>query len=449
MAQTGNHKGLQFGIFLAPFHRLGENPTLGMARDMELIEWIDELGYDEAWIGEHHSAGWETIASPEVFMAAAVERTRYIRLGSGVTSLPYHHPLMVANRIIQLDHHTRGRVMFGAGMIKVRGDACWHDLTCLVFHYETQPNPNPLSFWLHHQPVWFHQAGVAFNHFVELVVPWGYFAPRRVRHAAALLTILFQGLIILSGNLSFLNWLTIVPALACFDDRVTRRCVPRALRARVEARLAGRAPSRLQTGVGWAVAVLVALPMLAASGAPTVACALGLVVGGAARGLVLQPAQLQPVGLRGQQALQRRQIEHGLRDGVLGARGHFRFQACHFAIQIRSALIHRDAQRERSLGAEFVATEVQAAVEIVRDAGEADGVDVNGAAAHAGDAKDVVHTKCISSQQVALQVARVAAAGNGVDDGFEIGFVLDHARRAQRVHERAVGEAHGVDAGLL
>ena len=115
MAQTGNHKGLQFGIFLAPFHRVGENPTLGMARDMELIEWIDELGYDEAWIGEHHSAGWETIASPELFIAAAVERTRYIRLGSGVTSLPYHHPLMVANRFVQLDHMSRGRTMLGCG----------------------------------------------------------------------------------------------------------------------------------------------------------------------------------------------------------------------------------------------------------------------------------------------------------------------------------------------
>ena len=109
MAQTGNHKGLTFGIFLAPFHRVGENPTLAMARDMELIEWIDELGYDEAWIGEHHSAGWETIASPELFIGAAIERTRYIRLGSGVTSLPYHHPLMVANRFVQLDHMSRGR----------------------------------------------------------------------------------------------------------------------------------------------------------------------------------------------------------------------------------------------------------------------------------------------------------------------------------------------------
>src|ERR1043166_5894273 len=86
MAQTGNHKGLTFGIFLAPFHRVGENPTLAMARDMELVEWIDELGYDEAWIGEHHSAGWELIASPEVFIGALIERTRFIRLAGGVPS---------------------------------------------------------------------------------------------------------------------------------------------------------------------------------------------------------------------------------------------------------------------------------------------------------------------------------------------------------------------------
>ena len=123
MAQTGNHKGLTFGIFLAPFHRVGENPTLSMARDMELIEWLDELGYDEAWIGEHHSAGWETIAAPEVFIGAAIERTRFIRLGSGVTSLPYHHPLMVANRFVQLDHMSRGRTMLGCGPGALPSDA--------------------------------------------------------------------------------------------------------------------------------------------------------------------------------------------------------------------------------------------------------------------------------------------------------------------------------------
>jgi limonene 1,2-monooxygenase len=114
---------LRFGIFLAPFHRVGDNPTLAIERDINLVEWLDHLGYDEAWIGEHHSAGWETIASPEVFIGAAIERTRYIRLGSGVTSLPYHHPLMVAQRWVQLDHLSRGRTMLGCGPGALASDA--------------------------------------------------------------------------------------------------------------------------------------------------------------------------------------------------------------------------------------------------------------------------------------------------------------------------------------
>ena len=106
---------MKFGIFMAPFHWKGENPTLSLERDLETIQWLDQLGYDEAWIGEHHSAGWEIIASPEVFMAAAAERTRNIMLGTGVISLPYHHPLMTANRMVLLDHLTRGRAMLGVG----------------------------------------------------------------------------------------------------------------------------------------------------------------------------------------------------------------------------------------------------------------------------------------------------------------------------------------------
>lgn len=117
------HRGLRFGIFLAPFHRVGDNPTLALGRDMELIEWLDTLGYDEAWIGEHHSAGWEIIASPEIFMGAAFERTKHIRLGSGVTSLPYHHPFMVAQRFVQLDHMSRGRAMLGCGPGALVSDA--------------------------------------------------------------------------------------------------------------------------------------------------------------------------------------------------------------------------------------------------------------------------------------------------------------------------------------
>ena len=106
---------MKFGIFLGPFHKTNENPTLAIHRDMELVQWLDELGYDEAWIGEHHSAGWETISSPELFIAAVAERTKQIKLGTGVISLPYHHPFMVANRMVQLDHMTRGRVLFGVG----------------------------------------------------------------------------------------------------------------------------------------------------------------------------------------------------------------------------------------------------------------------------------------------------------------------------------------------
>ena len=106
---------MKFGIFLGPFHRVGENPTLALDRDIELLQWLDHLGFDEAWIGEHHSAGWETIASPEVFIANVAERTRHIKLGTGVMSLPYHQPLMATNRMVLLDHLTRGRAMMGVG----------------------------------------------------------------------------------------------------------------------------------------------------------------------------------------------------------------------------------------------------------------------------------------------------------------------------------------------
>ena len=106
---------LRFGVFITPFHALGQSPTVALEYDLERVVALDRLGFDEAWFGEHHSGGYELIACPEVFIAAAAERTRHIRLGTGVVSLPYHHPLMVADRWVLLDHLTRGRVMFGAG----------------------------------------------------------------------------------------------------------------------------------------------------------------------------------------------------------------------------------------------------------------------------------------------------------------------------------------------
>ncbi|XP_074960796.1 lipase maturation factor 1 isoform X3 [Phalacrocorax aristotelis] len=110
------------------------------------------------------------------------------------------------------------RIMLGAGLIKIRGDRCWRELTCMDYHYETQPVPNPIAYFMHRSPWWFHQFETLVNHFIELVVPFFLFLGRRLCIAHGLLQILFQVLLIISGNLSFLNWLTIVPSIACFDD---------------------------------------------------------------------------------------------------------------------------------------------------------------------------------------------------------------------------------------
>uniref|UniRef100_A0A8C5ZUG3 Lipase maturation factor n=1 Tax=Marmota marmota marmota TaxID=9994 RepID=A0A8C5ZUG3_MARMA len=110
------------------------------------------------------------------------------------------------------------RIMLGAGLIKIRGDQCWRDLTCLDFHYETQPVPSPLAYFLHRTPWWVHRFEALSNHFLELLVPFFLFLGRRMCILHGVLQILFQVVLILSGNLSFLNWLTIVPSLSCFDD---------------------------------------------------------------------------------------------------------------------------------------------------------------------------------------------------------------------------------------
>jgi limonene 1,2-monooxygenase len=114
---------MRFGLFMAPFHPTGQNPTVALERDLDLIVHLDKLGFHEVWVGEHHSGGYEIIASPEVFIAVAAERTRHIRLGSGVNSLPYHHPLLLADRFVLLDHLTRGRVMLGCGPGQLTSDA--------------------------------------------------------------------------------------------------------------------------------------------------------------------------------------------------------------------------------------------------------------------------------------------------------------------------------------
>jgi limonene 1,2-monooxygenase len=114
---------LGFGAFLAPHHPVGEHPMLQFRRDLDFVEHLDKLGYDEFWCGEHHSSGWEMIASPEMFLAAAGERTKRIKLATGVVSLPYHHPFNVAQRMVQLDYMTGGRVIFGSGPGALASDA--------------------------------------------------------------------------------------------------------------------------------------------------------------------------------------------------------------------------------------------------------------------------------------------------------------------------------------
>jgi hypothetical protein len=152
------------------------------------------------------------------------------------------------------------RIMFGAGLIKLRGDECWTNLTCLAYHYETQPNPGPLSPLFHAAPLWFHKLGTLFNHVVEVVAPFGVFGPRRLRLVAGSLIIVFQAILILSGNLSFLNWLTLIIAFACFDDQALLRIVPESWRRIARARLAALAdaePSRARRAVSVALALVI------------------------------------------------------------------------------------------------------------------------------------------------------------------------------------------------
>jgi hypothetical protein len=127
------------------------------------------------------------------------------------------------------------RVMLGAGLIKLRGDACWTELTCLDHHYETHPVPSPVSWLPHQAPQAFHRIGVVFNHVVEPVAPLLVFGPRRARLIGGGLIAVFQLLLIVSGNLSFLNWLTLAICIARFDDAAFERAAPARVRVRAAA----------------------------------------------------------------------------------------------------------------------------------------------------------------------------------------------------------------------
>ena len=149
------------------------------------------------------------------------------------------------------------RIMLGAALIKLRGDPCWRDLTALYYHFETQPIPGPLSRWFNDRPHWLLKGGVLFNFLAELVAPWFAFYPRSARRGAGVVFVLFQFTLILSGNLSFLNWLTIVPALACFDDAFWLKLLPQAVVKRVADRAATAQASEPMHRAAWVVAVIV------------------------------------------------------------------------------------------------------------------------------------------------------------------------------------------------
>lgn len=199
-----------FGIALSIYAVTGLSESFGLAVSMSTwaLLWVIYLSLVN--VGQtFYGFGWETMLPESGFLA--------IFLGSSDT----RPPAIVMWLIVWVLF----RVMFGAGMIKVRADPCWRNLTCLYYHYETQPLPNPLSWYLHHSPRWMHKLGVLFNHFVELIVPWFYFAPAPICYWAGGLTILFQISLIPSGNLSWLNYITIVLCIPCFDDRLLERLI--------------------------------------------------------------------------------------------------------------------------------------------------------------------------------------------------------------------------------
>ncbi len=224
---------------------------LGFANvPMLALLWALYLSF--AQVGQvFYGYGWESLLLEAGFLAIFVPHLWDPRPFSGRA-----HP---SPQVFWLLRWLTFRVLFGAGLIKLRGDGCWIDLSCLAYHYETQPNPHPLSPVFHHMPLWFHQAGVLFNHFVELIVPVFLFGPRRVRHLGATLIVTFQVILILSGNLSFLNWLTLVVTLGCFDDSFWARLAPSSMREWALARSEQSSPTKARRVVTWALVVVVAL----------------------------------------------------------------------------------------------------------------------------------------------------------------------------------------------
>ena len=178
--------------------RLGALPAAALWAALYVL-YLSFINAGQTWYG----FGWESL----------LVEIGFFTMFAGASFTPPHALLNWIYR------WTLFRLMFGAGLIKIRGDQCWRDLSCLDYFFETQPMPNPLSWYFHHLPRRILHGGVAFNHFVELIVPFGFFLPQPYAGIAGVFTIVFQLILILGGNLSWLNWLTIVLAITTIDDR--------------------------------------------------------------------------------------------------------------------------------------------------------------------------------------------------------------------------------------
>ena len=231
------------GLILALLVTIGYANGLLLAVLWTLYLSIVHIGQD--WYGY----GWEIQLTETGFLA--------IFLCPFLDSRPFprHAPPLT---VIWLFRWLTFRIMFGAGLIKIRGDSVWRDLTALNYHFETQPIPNPLSRWFHFLPSAVLKAGVVFNHLAELIAPWFVFWPTLARRWAGGIIVLFQLTLIAGGNLSFLNWLTIVPALACFDDALWQKVLPRRLVELAYARSRAATVSHRMLIAGWIVTAMVA-----------------------------------------------------------------------------------------------------------------------------------------------------------------------------------------------
>ena len=236
------------GVILSFIVMIGFSDSIIM-----FILWLLYLSYiniGQLW----YSYGWEIQLLETGFLAVFLVPLLDLR--------PFpKHKVPVA--IIWLLRWLTFRIMLGAGLIKIRGDSCWKDLTCLIYHYQTQPIPNPLSPYFHFMPVFMHKLGALFNHFVELIVPFFVFWPRLLSNIAGFLIIFFQFILIFSGNLSFLNWITIVAAVSCFDDNFLRRILPKFIVRKSDESAKKAKEYEFQKIISWIVFIIVAFLSIA------------------------------------------------------------------------------------------------------------------------------------------------------------------------------------------